>query len=82
MGHLQVATGLSDQLIQECAERSRGVLGKGGGSYYSSGYHGPGFFSGGLPLVVCSALFLKLGTTIVPNLRKGHYKLPILASSP
>jgi len=48
-------------------ERSWGVLGGGGGSrsHYTSGYHGPGFFSGGLPSVVCSALYLKVGTTLM-----------------
>jgi len=34
-------------VIQECVERSWGVLGEGGGgsrSQYNSGYHGPGFY--------------------------------------
>jgi len=39
-------------------------VGWGSRSHYNSEYHGPGF-SGGLPLVVCSALFLKVGTTVM-----------------
>jgi len=36
-------------VIQECVERSRGVLGEGGGSrsHYNIGYHGPRFYQAG-----------------------------------
>jgi len=43
-----------------------GIPGEGGGSrsHYNNGYRGHGF-SGGLPLVVCSTLFLKVGTNLM-----------------
>ena len=47
-------------------ERSWGVLGEGAGRdlIITVCTMAPGF-SGGLPLVVCSALFLKVGTTLM-----------------
>jgi len=44
-------------VIQECVERSWGVLGEGLDLIIAVGTMAPGFFPGGLPLVVCSALF-------------------------
>ena len=65
MGHLQVVTTISDQLYRNAwSVLGESWEGDGSRSHYNSGYHGHGF-SGGLPLVVCSALFLKVGTTVM-----------------
>ena len=59
MGHLQVVTGLSDQLYRNVWS----VLGEFWGRgvcrdlIITVGTMAPGFFLGGLPLVVYSALF-------------------------
>jgi len=60
VGHLQVVTGLSGQLYRNVWSVLGEFWGWGGGRsryHYNSGYHGPGFYSGGLPLVACSAPF-------------------------
>ena len=65
-GHLQVVTGLSGQLYRNAWSVLGGFWGKRGSrSHYNRGYHDTQFFSGGLPFVVCSALFLKMGTAVM-----------------
>ena len=67
MGHLQVLTGLSDQLYRNVWSVLGEFWGEGAGRdlIIPVGTMDPGF-SGGLPLVVGSALFsLKVGTTLM-----------------
>ena len=66
MGHLQVVTGLSDQLYRN----AWGVLGEFWGRGAVRDLIIPvgimvRVLSGGQPLVVCSALFSQVGTTIM-----------------
>jgi len=61
-------SGLSDQFYRNAWSVLGGVLGGRGGrsrSHCNSGYHDPGFFFRWVTLAVCSALFLKVGTTIM-----------------
>jgi len=59
VGHLQVVTGLSDQLYRNVWSVLGEFWGRGVGRdlIIAVGAMALGFFSGGLPLVVCSALF-------------------------
>jgi len=63
VGHLQVVTGLSDQLYRNAWSVLGEFWGERGGSrsHYNSGYHGLWVLSGGLPLVVCGALIFQSG---------------------
>ena len=67
MGHLQVVIGLSDQLYRNAWSVLGEFWGRGADQdlIIPVGTMAPGFFSGGLPFVVCSALFSQVGTTLM-----------------
>jgi len=60
VGHLQVVIRLSDQLYRNAWSALEEYWGKGRSrSHYNGGCHGPGLFTGGIPLVVIVPFFKK-----------------------